>query len=51
MKLLVLIKRYLLDRKNVRIKLELYGSNMYVELLVRKRWDMSNSLNIGVGVI
>ena len=51
MKLLVLIKRYLLDRKHVRMKHELHRPNMYVELLVRKRWDMSNSLNIGVGVI
>ena len=51
MKLLVLIKRYLLDRKHVRMNLEIHGPNMYVELLVRKKWDMSNTLNIGVGVI
>ena len=51
MKLLVLIKRYFLDMKHVRMNLELREPNMYVELPVRKRWDMSNSLNIGVGVI
>lgn len=51
MKLLVFKKSYLLDRKLVIMKLKLHRPNIYRQLLIRKRWNMSNCLNIGVGVI